>query len=158
MRQPGETVTRALKRLGAQKAARPRPGKRPPTSGDAAQPQLSDEEQKHVQAQFDRLTEAASALMDSGDLDVYSQDKVPDTGWLAVHKASATSKQSIWHTLQDRISHFALASITTSKPTLQACISLQPCTLHSSSAYCGVPGSICQCGKARRGRHVRRLG
>ena len=74
--QAGETVTRALKRLGAQKAARPRPGKRQPSGGDGAQPQLSEEEQKAVQAQFDRLTEAASALMDSGDLDVYSQDKV----------------------------------------------------------------------------------
>ncbi len=49
--QAGETVTRALKRLGAQKAARPRPGKRQPTSGDGAQPQqLSEEEQKAVQA------------------------------------------------------------------------------------------------------------
>ncbi len=73
-------MTRALKRLGAQTAARPRPGKRQPTGGDGAQPQLSEEEQKAVQARFDRLTEAASALMDSGDLDVYSQDKVRCTG------------------------------------------------------------------------------
>ena len=74
--QTGETVTRALKRLGAQKAARQRLGKRQPSSGEVAQPPLSEDEQKAVQAQFDRLTEAASALMDSGDLDVYSQDKV----------------------------------------------------------------------------------
>ena len=83
--QPGETVTRALKRLGAQTAARQRPGKRQPANGDAGQPpQLSEEEQKRVQAQFDRLTEAASALMDSGDLDVYSQDQVRCTAF-ALH-------------------------------------------------------------------------
>ena len=69
-------MTRALKRLGAHTAAKARPGKRQPNGVDASQTLPSEEERKEAQAKFDRLTEAASALMDSGDLDVYSQDKV----------------------------------------------------------------------------------
>eukprot|EP00891_Asterochloris_glomerata_P005942 jgi/Astpho2/5942/fgenesh1_pg.00080_%23_134_t len=66
--QPGETVTAALKRLGGQRQQRTRGGKAgkqpraPPTEAELA-----------AREQLDRLTEAASALMDSGELDVYSK-------------------------------------------------------------------------------------
>ena len=82
--QDGETVTRALKRLGTHTVAKARPGKRQPSSSDAGQTQPSEEEKKESQAKFDRLTEAASALMDSGDLDVYCQDKVTSLQCCAV--------------------------------------------------------------------------
>ena len=73
--QSAETVTGGLKRLGAA-AAKPRRGKQP--APRAAQPTpLPEPERMQAQIAFERLTEASSALMDSGELDVYSKDKVP---------------------------------------------------------------------------------
>ena len=40
------------------------------------QVQLSTEQKQLAKQQFEKLTEAASSLMDSGELDVYSQKKV----------------------------------------------------------------------------------
>lgn len=67
-------MTRGLKRLGAA-AAKPRRGKQPPPRAAQAAP-LPEAERLQAQAAFERLTEASSALMDSGELDVYSKDKV----------------------------------------------------------------------------------
>jgi len=38
--------------------------------------ELSPEEKQLARQQFEKLTEAASSLMDSGELDLYSQKKV----------------------------------------------------------------------------------
>lgn len=38
--------------------------------------ELSAEEKQIARQQFEKLTEAASSLMDSGELDIYSQKKV----------------------------------------------------------------------------------
>lgn len=38
--------------------------------------ELSAEEKQLARQQFEKLTEAASSLMDSGELDIYSQKKV----------------------------------------------------------------------------------
>ncbi|KAL0033088.1 hypothetical protein WJX79_002251 [Trebouxia sp. C0005] len=68
---PGESVTKALQRLGKQ-------DKRPAGKRNKdLQPkvELSAEEKQIARQQFEKLTEAASSLMDSGELDIYSQKK-----------------------------------------------------------------------------------
>lgn len=75
--QEGETVTGGLKRLGAL-AAKPRRGKQSKAPAALPPPSvLTEEERQRATEAFDELTEASSALMDSGELDVYSKDKVP---------------------------------------------------------------------------------
>ncbi|KAL3136915.1 hypothetical protein ABBQ32_006522 [Trebouxia sp. C0010 RCD-2024] len=68
---PGESVTRALQRLGKQ-------DKRPAGKRNREvqlQIERTAEQKELARQQFEQLTEAASTLMDSGDLDVYSQKK-----------------------------------------------------------------------------------
>lgn len=74
MLQPGETVAQGLKRLGGHsrrpaKRSRQRGGE----GGDMAADVAPDPEAK---AQFNALTEAAMKLMDAGESDVYSQNRV----------------------------------------------------------------------------------
>jgi CD2 antigen cytoplasmic tail-binding protein 2 len=75
---PGETVAGGLKRLGGALGQHRRPiGKRAnkrnkPESISETQAQLPDPKDKE---QFDQLTEAASALVDSGETEVYGQEK-----------------------------------------------------------------------------------
>lgn len=75
---PRETVTAGLKRLGAAGGSRAKPGMRrkggPPVQ--AKQEEAGGVDSKAAKEQFDALTEAASMLMDSGELDVYSLHKV----------------------------------------------------------------------------------
>jgi hypothetical protein len=71
---PRETVTQALKRLGAAAGSRRPQGKR--QKGDAQQPAGDAQSQALAKQQLEQLTEAASALMDSGELDVYGLHKV----------------------------------------------------------------------------------
>lgn len=68
--QPGETVARALKRLGGQGHAH-RAGKRAKKAAASAEPARNPADNE----KFDALTEAASTLMDSGETDVYTQDR-----------------------------------------------------------------------------------
>ena len=75
--QGGETVTGGLKRLGLL-AAKPRRGKQSKApAAHATRAVLTEEERQRAREAFDELTEASSALMDSGELDVYSKNKVP---------------------------------------------------------------------------------
>ena len=71
---PGETVTQGLRRLGA--LSRKPLTKRAKHGGggdpSAAAPLPADPANK---AQFDALTEAANALMDAGEHDIYSHDR-----------------------------------------------------------------------------------
>lgn len=83
-------MTGGLKRLGAP-AAKPRRGKQSKAPAALPPPSvLTEEERQRAREAFDELTEASSALMDSGELDVYSKDKVPprvSTSLLSVHLA-----------------------------------------------------------------------
>eukprot|EP00884_Botryococcus_braunii_P004182 jgi/Botrbrau1/13765/Bobra.0056s0021.1 len=65
--QPGETVTRALKRLRPAADSGPK-AKR----GKKAEKAPETEEERQAHAQFEEATEAASMLMDAGELDVYT--------------------------------------------------------------------------------------
>lgn len=71
--QPGETVARALKRLGGHA---PRPGKRAKRGGGSGKSTTNEvAPDPEAQEKFNKLTEAASTLVDAGEADVYSQDR-----------------------------------------------------------------------------------
>jgi hypothetical protein len=84
----GESVAAALRRLGG---AAHRPAKRARGAGAGAAPAgdtapAADAEQAAKdRADFDALTEAASALMDAGDVDVYSRERAWFKAAAAVH-------------------------------------------------------------------------
>lgn len=67
--EPGETVTGALKRLGGRQ--RRKLGKRN-NQGDVLGDNAGSTDNKE---KFDALTEAASTLLDAGEMDVYEQDR-----------------------------------------------------------------------------------
>ncbi|GAB4814666.1 hypothetical protein N2152v2_001712 [Parachlorella kessleri] len=89
---PGETVTRALKRLGGHSRTVKRQQKRgkqeqqqqpaaaAPSAASAAATRAAANETSgldpaQAKEQFDKLTEAVSNLMDAGETDVYTQDR-----------------------------------------------------------------------------------
>ena len=88
-------MTRGLKRLGAV-AAKPRRGKQSKAPAALTLPTaLTEEERQNARDAFDALTEASSALMDSGELDVYSKDKVMSQGRCPYHTRVSPSLSMI---------------------------------------------------------------
>lgn len=68
---PGETVVRALKRLGGGRAG----NRRHITKRAKHDPHHADQETPADKEKFNQLTEAASALLDAGEMEVYTRDK-----------------------------------------------------------------------------------